>query len=129
MLQDSDMIKVFDVCKRIGALPMVHAENGDVIDHLTKKLLKIGVTGPEGHLQSRPEEVEAEATHRAITIADQVGAPVYIVHVMSKLAAEEVARAKSRGAVVYGEALAAGLGSDGSHYFNRCWRHAAGHVL
>ncbi|KAI1285936.1 Dihydropyrimidinase-related protein 3 [Halotydeus destructor] len=129
MISDTDMIKVFDVCRRLGALPMVHAENGLVIDHLSKKLLKLGVNGPEGHLQSRPEEVEAEATHRAITYADQVGSPLYVVHVMSKSAAEEVARAKSRGAVVYGEALAAGLGSDGTHYFNRCWRHAAGHVL
>jgi dihydropyrimidinase len=129
MLADSELIKVFDVCKRVGALPMVHAENGHIIDHLSKKMIRLGVTGPEGHLQSRPEEVEAEATHRAITLADQIGAPLYVVHVMSKSAADEVARAKARGAVVFGEVLAAGLGSDGSHYFNRCWRHAASFVL
>ena len=129
MIGDSELLKVFDVCKRNGALPMVHAENGDIIDYLSKKILKLGVTGPEGHLQSRPEEVEAEATHRAITLADQIGAPLYVVHVMSKSASDEVTKARTKGMVVFGEALAAGLGSDGTHYFNRCWRHAAGHVL
>ena len=89
----------------------------------------MGVTGPEGHLQSRPEEVEAEATHRIITIADQVGVPVYIVHVMSKSAADEVARAKARGQVVFGEVLASAIGVDGTHHYNRCWRHAAAHVM
>lgn len=129
MLRDLELIKVFSACKRIGALPMIHAENGDIIDHLCKNLLKLGVTGPEGHLQSRPEEVEAEAAHRAITLAHSVGSPLYIVHVMSSSAASEICRAREKGYIVYGETIAAGLGTDGSHYFNRCWRHAAGHIL
>lgn len=128
-LPDQQMMKVFDVCKRIGAVPMVHAENGDLVDYLQKKMLKMGITGPEGNLQSRPEDVEAEATRRAITIADQIGVPLYVVHVMSKSAADEVVHAKNRGILVFGEALAAGLASDGTHVFNRCWRHAAAHVL
>ncbi|RWS22874.1 dihydropyrimidinase-like isoform X6 [Leptotrombidium deliense] len=129
MLSDEDMVKLFATCKSNGAVPMVHAENGEAIEYLKKKLIRLGVTGPEGHLQSRPEEIEGEATHRAITLANQVGSPLYVVHVMSKSAAEEVLRAKSRGNIVIGEALAAGIGTDGTHYFNRCWRHAAGHVL
>ena len=70
----------------------------------------MGVTGPEGHLQSRPEDVEAEAVHRAVTLADQVGCPLYVVHVTGKAAADEVARARARGAVVFGEAIAASIG-------------------
>ena len=129
MLRDSELIKVFSTCKTIGALPMIHAENGDMIDYLCKNIIKMGVTGPEGHLQSRPEEVEAEAAFRAMTLAHLVGSPLYIVHVMSTSAALEISKARERGWIVYGETIAAALGTDGSHYFNHCWRHAAGHVL
>ena len=128
-LSDGQLIKVFDICKKLGALPLVHAENGDLIDHLSTKLLKLGVTGPEGHLQSRPEEAEAEATHRAITLANAVGAPLYVVHVMSKSAAEEISRALNNGNVVFGETLAAALGSDGTNCYSRCWKHAAAHIM
>lgn len=61
-------------------------------------------------MQSRPEEVEAEAVHRAATLADQVGCPLYVVHVTGKQAADEVARARARGAVVFGEVVAASIG-------------------
>ncbi|XP_072045805.1 dihydropyrimidinase-like [Amphiura filiformis] len=129
MVTDDVMYKAFNCIKENGALAMVHAENGDVIECNCKKLLNSGVTGPEGHLMSRPEEVEAEATGRAIMIANQTNCPLYVVHVMSKSAADVVASARKQGKVIFGEPIAAGLGSDGSHYFNKEWRHAAGHVM
>lgn len=79
MLSDEELLGVFQKCRQIGALAMVHAENGDIIDYNVKKLKSLGVTGPEGHLQSRPEEVEAEATYRAIVMANQVNCPLYVV--------------------------------------------------
>lgn len=42
-------------------------------DSLVKKMMiNSGIFGPEGHPMSRPEATEAEATHRAIAMADQV---------------------------------------------------------
>jgi dihydropyrimidinase len=129
MINDEDMIKVFKKCKELGAIPMVHAENGDLVIECTKNIKSLGITGPEGHLLSRPESLEAEATNRALTIAQEVNSPVYIVHVMCKSAAVAISEAKRRGVVAFGEPIAAGLGCNGSNYFNKCWRHSAAHVM
>lgn len=131
MLNDSEMYSVFERCRELGALALVHAENGQVIAANVARLRSRGVTGPEGHEMSRPEDVEAEAVHRACMIARQVNCPLYVVHVMSQDAAEEVRRARDHpsGNQVYGEVLAAALGTDGSQCRHTCFRHAAGHIL
>lgn len=131
MLDDGELYETFERCRDLGALAQVHAENGDIIAKNTVKLLENGITGPEGHQLSRTEDVEAEATNRACVIAHQTKCPLYVVHVMSISAAEEVARARIRSGkkLIFGETLAAALGTDGNEYHDKCWHHAAAHVL
>jgi dihydropyrimidinase len=129
MLDDRELYLAFARCKELGALAQVHAENGDLIAIAQRQCLDLGITGPEAQELSRPEDVEAEATHRAITIADRVNTPLYVVHVMSRAAANVIRDARATGKRVYGEPIAAGLGTDGTHLFHQCWRHAAAFVM
>lgn len=129
MLRDNEMIETFKTCRQIGGLAQVHAENGDAIAENQARLLAKGVTGPEGHPLSRPEEIETEAVMRACTMANQLDCPLYVVHVMSKTAADIIINWRNQGLVVFGEPIAASLACDGTHYYHRCWRHAAGYVL
>ena len=97
MIDDATMIRTLDQARKAGALVMVHAENGDAADYLRDKFIAEGKTEPKFHAESRPPRVEAEATARAIALAEMVGAPIYVVHLTCVEALEELVRAKLRG--------------------------------
>lgn len=97
MIDDVTLIRTLDQARKHGALVMVHAENGDAADYLRDKLVAQGKTEPKYHAESRPPRVEAEATARAIALAEIVGAPIYVVHLTCVEALEELVRAKLRG--------------------------------
>jgi dihydropyrimidinase len=129
MVNDDEMFASFQRCAALGALPLVHAENGDIVAALQKKYMEAGATGPEGHAYSRPPEVEGEATNRAIMIADAAGVPVYIVHVSCEQSHEAIRRARQKGMRVYGEPLIQHLTLDEREYFNKDWDYAARRVM
>jgi dihydropyrimidinase len=129
MVNDDEMYASFQRCAELGALPLVHAENGDVVAALSQKLLANGNNGPEGHAYSRPPEVEGEATNRAIMIADMAGVPLYVVHTSCEPAHEAIRRARQKGMRVYGEPLIQHLVLDETEYFNKDWDHAARRVM
>jgi len=129
MADDEVLVNSFTRALELGALPTVHAENGELVFQLQKKLLAQGITGPEGHPLSRPPAVEAEAAERAIRIAQVLGTPLYIVHVSCEDSVQAIVRARSHGQRVYGEALAGHLTIDDSVYRDPDWNVAAAHVM
>jgi dihydropyrimidinase len=129
MVNDDEMFASFRRCAELGALPLVHAENGDVVADLQQKLLAEGNDGPEGHAYSRPPEVEGEATNRAIMIADMAGVPLYVVHTSCEESHEAIRRARMNGKRVWGEPLIQHLTLDESEYFNKDWDHSARRVM
>jgi len=129
MVNDDEMFASFRRCAELGAIPLVHAENGDVVADLQAKLMAEGNNGPEGHAYSRPPEVEGEATNRAIMIADMAGVPLYVVHVSAEDSHEAIRRARQNGKRVWGEPLVQHLTLDEGEYFDKDWDHAARRVM
>ena len=129
MADDETLVNSFTRALELGALPTVHAENGELVFQMQNKLVAAGITGPEGHPLSRPPAVEGEAAERAIRIAEVLGTPLYIVHVSTEDAVNAIIRARSRGQRVYGEALAGHLTIDESVYRHPDWNVAAAHVM
>jgi dihydropyrimidinase len=103
MLDDATIFKTFQAAARQGAMVCMHAENGGAIDVIVKQALAEGKTAPKYHALTRPTTAEAEATARAIALAEMAHAPVYIVHLSCNDALEKVREARERGLPVHAE--------------------------
>ena len=103
MTRDDAMTACMERARDLGALTMVHAENGDVVDLLVKRALHAGQTDAIHHALTRPEFVEAEATSRAARLAEYTGASLFVVHVTCAAAAAEIQAAQQRGVPVSAE--------------------------
>jgi len=103
MVDDATIFKALSRTAKNGALICMHAENGSVIDVIIAKALAEGKTAAIYHALTRPPRAEAEAVHRAIAMSEIAGAPVYIVHLSSEDALNEVREARDRGVPAFAE--------------------------
>ena len=103
MVDDATIFKAMQQTAKNGALICMHAENGSVIDVIVQKALAEGKTAPIHHALTRPTIAEAEAVHRAIVMAQLAGVPVYIVHLSSEDALNQVREARDRGLPAFAE--------------------------
>ncbi len=100
---DAQILRAMQKAADLGLMTMMHAENGPAIDVLAEQLVERGKGDPYYHGIARAWQMEEEATHRAIMLADLTGAPLYVVHVSAKQAVEQLAWARDRGQNVFGE--------------------------
>jgi dihydropyrimidinase len=103
MVDDATIFRALSQTAKNGALVCMHAENGGAIDVIVQKALAEGKTAPIYHALTRPTRLEAEAVHRAIALAEMAGAPVYIVHLSSEDALNQVREARDRGLPAFAE--------------------------
>ncbi|MFZ0739436.1 MAG: dihydropyrimidinase [Candidatus Acidiferrales bacterium] len=103
MLDDGSIFRAMSAAAKYGGMICMHAENGGVIDVIVQRALAEGKRAPKYHALTRPTTAEAEATSRAIALAEMAGAPVYIVHLSCNDALEKVREARDRGLPAYAE--------------------------
>ena len=103
IVDDSQMLDIFAVAKKHGALTMIHAENNAMIKWMSGKLVDSGHDAPKYHALSHPRTAESEAINRAIELAGFLDAPILIVHVSTEPGARIIAKARYDGRKVFGE--------------------------
>ena len=103
MVDDATIFRALKQTSKNGALICMHAENGSVIDVIVRQALAEGKTAPIYHALTRPTLAEAEAVHRAIALAEMAGVPIYIVHLSSEDALNQVREARDRGLPAFAE--------------------------
>jgi dihydropyrimidinase len=103
MVSDADIFRSMRKVGTHGGMVTVHAENGEVIQVLIEEALTQGNTSPKFHALTRPRIMEAEATHRAIRLAELAEVPVYMVHLSAKEALDSVVEARDRGIPAFAE--------------------------
>lgn len=115
-VDDETIFKTLRTCARAGGLVQLHAENGDVIDVMIAEARANGQKAPKYHALTRPVEAEGEATSRGIRLAEMAGAPLYVVHVSSAMAADAISDGRKRGLPIYGETCPQYLVCDETDY-------------
>ena len=126
---DGQILRALQMCADTGMMAMVHAENGLAIDVLVEQAVAAGRITPDFHSRTRPPELEAEAVHRAAVLSRVAGnAPLYIVHLSSKHALDEVLTARSRGTNVFAETCPQYLHLSLEEHLGKGWPDGAAYI-
>jgi dihydropyrimidinase len=96
-VDDMTLFRAMQQAAKHRLLIMVHAENGDAIEVLVHEAVAAGNLAPKFHALTRPPELEAEATNRAVRLAEVAGAPLYVVHVTNAAAMNAIRDSRARG--------------------------------
>ncbi|MFW5888008.1 MAG: dihydropyrimidinase [Bacteriovoracia bacterium] len=115
-IDDRQLVKVMQNTKELNALVTIHAENGDLIDHLRDKFIKEKKFSPKYHALSRPADTEGEAAFRSLMLANYLDVPAYLVHMSTKQATDALVYFQQKGAQVYGETCPQYLFEDDNWY-------------
>jgi len=114
-IDDTELYRTLRLARELGVVTAAHCENETLVAERQRELLAAGITGPEGHHESRPPQVEAEGVHHLMTFAELTGAPIYIVHLSCGEALREALAARLRGVDVTVETLIQYLVLDKTH--------------
>ncbi|KAK6748218.1 hypothetical protein RB195_001066 [Necator americanus] len=125
---DDVLYQVLEHCRILGVHARILPENRTIVPYLERKMLDLGITGPEGFYQSRPEELESERVNSLCVLSHLSNCPVSILSVSSAESLSALERARSTGALAHAEIASAAVAADGTHYFNKCLKHASIHM-
>lgn len=103
MVDDGGLYALLEASRELPVLGIVHAENPFIIEFLIDRFLAEGKCAPRYHALSRPPLAEAEAVGRAARLAHTAGTPLYIFHISSQAALEEIRAARGKGWAVFAE--------------------------
>lgn len=127
-MSDDKLFELFEHVKKLGALIRIVPENKSIISMLEKKMLKLGVTGPEGFPQSRPESLEADKVNGICVLGNLASCPVSIVQVSSAESLGAIEKARGTGAMAHAEIASAAVAADGSVLFSHDIKVASAHL-
>ena len=126
---DGQILRALQMCADTGMMAMVHAENGLAIDVLVEQAVQRGQVDPIFHSLTRPPELEAEAVHRVGVLSRVAGgAPLYIVHLSSTEALDEVVAARSKGTNIFAETCPQYLYLNLEDHLGQGWPEGAGYI-
>ena len=117
-VNDEEIKKALLKAKELDTLLLFHCEDGDEIEKNINRFRDEGKLEIKYHELSRNEIVEVKAVKRLIKIAKEVDYPVFIVHLSSKLALDEIVKAKKSGVKIFVETCPHYLLLDKSKYEN-----------